>query len=152
MPRVPWPPLLLAGFVVAAALLDRALPIGGGVPDAVRGPAEIVGWALVAAAALVEVAAARRFRRAGTTVLPHREAERLVTSGLHARSRNPIYVAHVSIAVGLGLATWNPWLLAGAGALGLLLHHLAIVPEERFLAERFGDEFAEYRRRVRRWL
>jgi len=152
MPRVPWPPILLAGVIVVAALLKRGWPIGGGVPDSIRDPAEVVGWTLVAAAALVEVSPARRFRRAGTTVLPNRDASSLVTSGLHARSRNPIYVAHVSIAVGLALATWNPWLLAGAGVLGVLLQHLAIVPEERFLAERFGDEYAAYRQRVRRWL
>lgn len=152
MPRVPWPPILLAGVVVGAWALQRALPIGGEPPGTVRDAARIAGWGLVAAAALVEVASARRFRREGTTVLPHRDASRLVTSGLHARSRNPIYVAHVSIAVGLSLATWNPWLLAGAGALGLLLHHLAVIPEERFLAGRFGDEYAEYRARVRRWL
>jgi len=148
VPRLPWPPILLAFVLAVGALMKRSSPIGGDAPDAARA----AGWALVAAAALVEVAAARRFRRAGTTVLPHREADRLVTSGLHARSRNPIYVAHVSIAVGLALATWNPWLLAGAGALGVMLHHLAIAPEERFLAERFGAEYAEYRRRVRRWL
>jgi protein-S-isoprenylcysteine O-methyltransferase Ste14 len=65
---------------------------------------------------------------------------------------NPIYIALALIHVGLALLADSAW------ALVLLAPALAIVrlgviaPEEAYLATRFGDAFAAYTARVRRWL
>ena len=146
--RLPLPPIL-AALAMAATWASR-----GWLPDL---PAPFGFWlGLVAAAAgLALIApAALRFWRAGTTVNPARpEAARaLVTGGLNARSRNPMYLGEVLVVLGFGLAV-NPGIgvLAAAG-FWLFLDRVQIPAEERALAARFGADYDAYRTRVPRWL
>lgn len=87
-----------------------------------------------------------------TTIVLHHAVSALVTTGAYRLSRNPIYA-------GLALAYFDVALLAGSWwPLILLLLVLALVqqlviaPAERYLADRFGQEYSDYRARVRRWL
>ena len=92
--------------------------------------------------------------RARTTVNPLRpeRAAHLVTSGVFARSRNPIYLGDALIlaALALGLGNWLNFLLLPAfvGLIG----RFQIAPEERALQRLFGDQYRAYCARVRRWL
>jgi protein-S-isoprenylcysteine O-methyltransferase Ste14 len=75
-----------------------------------------------------------------------------VTSGIYRVTRNPMYVG-----LTLSLCAWGFWLGRPIAALGPLtfvafIDRLQIVPEERALTARFGQAYADYRRRVRRWL
>jgi protein-S-isoprenylcysteine O-methyltransferase Ste14 len=108
---------------------------------------------VVATPALCAMAAAQfsmgRAFRVGQD--PSRAPEGLQTGGLHAISRNPIYVASW-LALG-GMTLWWPniplvlgWLTVGVGI------HALVLDEERFLAGRFPEDFARYRARVPRYL
>lgn len=69
-------------------------------------------------------------------------------------SRNPIYAGGTVGTVGLlGLALLLDTAtgIAVVGALAIGAHNLALA-EERYLEEKFGDEYREYRSRVRRWI
>jgi protein-S-isoprenylcysteine O-methyltransferase Ste14 len=101
-----------------------------------------------------ELLPALRFLRARTTVNPLRpqHASQLVTGGLNRYSRNPMYLGQLMLlvawAVFLGhvLSAGLPLLFA------LYITRFQILPEERALEARFGDYYANYRARVRRWL
>ena len=67
-------------------------------------------------------------------------------------SRNPLYLGLLALYLGLGLLAPSFWALVLFPAAVLLLVWGAIRPEERFLHERFGAPYDDYRRRVRRWL
>ncbi len=75
----------------------------------------------------------------------------LVTGGVFARSRNPIYVSMNLFGLGSFLALGQLALLALALANGVLFHFL-IRREERFLEEAHGDAYRRYCARVRRYL
>ncbi|MBF8269230.1 MAG: hypothetical protein HW386_939 [Gammaproteobacteria bacterium] len=79
-------------------------------------------------------------------------AEHLVTTGIFAHCRNPLYVGNLLILCGLLILYDNLW--AGlAGALFFYLSYCAIImAEEAFLAAKFGDEYQDYCSRVPRWL
>ena len=47
---------------------------------------------------------------------------------------------------------WSPWTLAGPAVFVGYIGRFQIVPEERALQAKFGAQYAEYKRRVRRWL
>ncbi|MFT4195282.1 methyltransferase family protein [Ottowia sp.] len=122
-----------------------------------RGGGALV-WAvaigLVPLGALVALAGVREFARARTTVNPlaPARARRLVTSGVFARTRNPMYLGMLLV-----LAGWAVWLGNALAWLGLpvfvaVLNVLQIRPEERAMRQRFGDEFERYAVRVRRWV
>jgi protein-S-isoprenylcysteine O-methyltransferase Ste14 len=90
-------------------------------------------------------------RRAGTTIEPHQGADRLVTDGPFRWRRNPIYIGHVLIFLGLAELTHNVWFVMLAPLYAFAVYRLAIVPEERHLEERFGQAYLDYKTRTRCW-
>jgi protein-S-isoprenylcysteine O-methyltransferase Ste14 len=77
--------------------------------------------------------------------------DRLVTTGVFAFSRNPIYVAFVLVLLGEFLVFPN-WILLAYAVAGIWLIHRQILREEEFLRKRYGQEYAQYCNRVRRYL
>lgn len=77
--------------------------------------------------------------------------DRLVTTGVFAFSRNPIYVAFGFVLAGQFLVFPN-WILLVYLAAGIWLFHRQVLREEEFLRKRYGQEYAEYCNRVRRYL
>jgi protein-S-isoprenylcysteine O-methyltransferase Ste14 len=146
---IPWPPLLLAAALGAGVVLGRLYPLTWpGVNDL---PAQIIGYGLGLLGVLLIAWGAVTLLRADTTVLPHRRAGRLVTHGAFGFRRNPIYMGEVLAFLGLAQASGNIWLAIVAPPLAALLLVLAILPEERHLEARFGEEYLAYKGRTRRW-
>jgi protein-S-isoprenylcysteine O-methyltransferase Ste14 len=77
--------------------------------------------------------------------------DELITSGIFAYSRNPIYVAFFVILVGQFLIFPNPITLIAVIAAALLFHR-QVLREEEYLQDHYGREFAQYRDRVRRYI
>ena len=94
------------------------------------------------------------FKKASTTVNPHapHNSSRIVTSGIYRFTRNPMYVGMLLL-----LLAWAAY-LANVASVVLVSVYVAYItffqiqPEERILAARFGHEYEEYLRSVRRWL
>lgn len=92
------------------------------------------------------------FTRAGTTIKPFQESSALVTKGPFRYSRNPMYLGMVLGLVGIGIfmGTLTPLLVIPAFVwkitTGFIRH------EEGMLEAAFGDEYREYKGRVRRWI
>ena len=76
---------------------------------------------------------------------------RLVTDGIFAHSRNPIYVVFACILIGQFMIFSN-WILLIYLLAGFWLFHRQVLREEKYLGEHYGEEYAQYRRRVRRYL
>jgi len=88
------------------------------------------------------------------TVNPRKieQTSTLITRGVYAWSRNPIYVVDVLL-----LLAWAIWLGTWINlALPLVfiwfVTRFQIVPEEAMLLQKFGDEYSQYNRRTRRWI
>lgn len=150
-PRILFPPPLVFILAWLAGLwLDHQLPV-----RVARGQGGVLG---VLAAAVTLAGAALTFGtlaillRAHTGILPFKPARSLITDGPFRFSRNPAYLG-LLIAY-LGVTAWSGvlWPLATLPFGLWFLWKTAIQPEERYLAARFGDEYAAYCRRVRRWI
>lgn len=140
------PPLVFAAALAAGWALERARPSG----LFARQP---VADALLAVAGLALMLwAAVTLARARTTVNPYGRASALVTGGPYRFSRNPIYVADALLCAGVALALGWAWALALVPLAVLVVDVGVIRREEAHLAARFGDEYAAYRARVRRWV
>lgn len=79
---------------------------------------------------------------------PHR----LLVIGPYARSRNPMMVAWTSLYVGLGFAINSIWIMVLLLPVILWTHFHDILREEKYLAGEIGDQYLEYKRRVRRYI
>jgi len=145
------PPLLFALGFLAGAWLRAAWP-GDALPAAYAPAARAAGFVLLAAGVSGAVAGLVTFFRAKTTVIPHRAASSLVQHGPYRITRNPMYVGLTLAYAGLALALNRLWPLAILPVVLAILIVAVIRPEERHLDERFGDEYRDYKRRVRRFL
>ena len=146
---IPWPPFLLAIAIGAAIVLGRTYPLPWpGMNDL---PAQAIGYGLGGMGVLLVVWGALTLLRADTTLLPHKQAGRLVTYGAFGFRRNPIYMGEVLIFLGLAQATGNIWMAIAAPLFAAAVLALAILPEERHLEARFGEDYVAYKGRTRRW-
>jgi protein-S-isoprenylcysteine O-methyltransferase Ste14 len=121
------------------------------VPDIVRISA---GALFFAAGVAVAVAGVISFRRAETTVNPLKpeSATSLVSTGVFAVTRNPMYLGLLLALVGWAMYLAAPVPLIGPVGFWLYIDRFQIVPEERALKKLFGNHFDEYAANVRRWL
>jgi protein-S-isoprenylcysteine O-methyltransferase Ste14 len=94
------------------------------------------------------------FRRARTTVNPLKPdtASSLVTTGVYRFTRNPMYVGLLLTL--LACTAFLPSLLSlvFVAIYVVYISRFQIEPEERALSSLFGDEYAAYKQRVRRWI
>jgi protein-S-isoprenylcysteine O-methyltransferase Ste14 len=83
---------------------------------------------------------------------PGHPTSKIINTGVFAISRNPLYVGSVFVFSGLALALNILW----AGIMLLLsiiiCIYVLIIPEEQYLAAKFGEEYKEYTASVHRWL
>lgn len=110
------------------------------------------GLALTIAGCALAAAAAGRFVLRRTTLHPTGEPSRLVASGAHAWSRNPMYVSLTVIYVGVALALGRAWPLILVVFPWASMNWAVIPFEEARLRATFGQDYADYCRRVRRWI
>jgi protein-S-isoprenylcysteine O-methyltransferase Ste14 len=77
--------------------------------------------------------------------------DELVTAGVFAYSRNPIYVGLFVVLVGqfLVFPNWVPLVYLAAGT---WLFHRQVLLEEEFMRRQYGEQYAAYCRRVRRYV
>jgi protein-S-isoprenylcysteine O-methyltransferase Ste14 len=142
------PPLYYAAGFAGGLLLDRliSLPVGGRPATAVAGMV-VGGLGLVFTSA--GVAGVIRHR---TTIVPHHPVARLITSGAYRWSRNPMYTGLAITYLGGALLVGSWWPLALLPLAMVAVARLAIHAEEQYLNSQFGQTYADYRARVRRWL
>lgn len=75
----------------------------------------------------------------------------MITDGIYKISRNPAFLGFDCVYIGLVLMFFNlPLLIASAFAVIML--HLQILQEERYLAKIFGDNYICYKNKVFRYL
>jgi protein-S-isoprenylcysteine O-methyltransferase Ste14 len=113
----------------------------------------LTGWILFATQGLFGLwAAVEMVTRGRGTPLPSEAARALVTTGPYSCVRNPMAVAGILQGVAIGLVHGS-WLAVAYALAGSVVWNMMARPyEEADMAERFGDAFEDYRRRVRCWV
>ncbi len=143
----PVPFVFLGGFVIGVvANLFFPFPIWRSVWIQVIGVVVLVAgiWLLGSAGAA--------FRRHRTPLMPWEPSVELVQDGPYRFSRNPIYLSFAMMYLGASFI-FNSVLLLVVLALVLVLFDRTQIPrEERYLQEKFGEEYSRYRGKVRRWV
>lgn len=144
-----WPPILYVIVLAAAWALDRLIPL----PVVLAAPpSQMLGGPLFLLGLGIGASALVRFRIVGTTFDPTGSANALATGGIYRWTRNPMYLGAVIAFIGLGLAVHWTWLIVLTLPMAVALQKLAIEPEEAYLERRFGADYLDYKRAVRRWI
>jgi len=142
------PPFWFLAALLAEWLLHGLIP----GPQLWSFPWTLGSVPLIAAGLVLLIWSARPFRAVGTGIRPFTPATVLVRRGPFRFSRNPMYLAMLTMLVGaaVALGTTAPWLVPPVFATTLQTRFIR--REEAFLLERFGGRYRELCQHVRRWL
>jgi protein-S-isoprenylcysteine O-methyltransferase Ste14 len=143
-----WPPVAVGGPLVAGLLVSWL----AGDPLVASPVTTALGGILLVAFALWNGWALATIARHRTALLPGGATTTLIDRGPFARSRNPLYLGLLAGSAGVALLAGSLWALVALLVEWALLRWGAVVPEEHYLASTFGDAYAAYTSRVRRWL
>lgn len=144
------PPLVALVTAVAMFFLARSLPLVA-LPPSFNSGAALV---LLVLGASIDVGGLMAFRRSKTTVNPMtpQRTTAIVSTGVYRFTRNPMYLGLVIMLVAWAVYLSSAWALLGVPVFMAYITRFQIQPEERALAARFGQGYADYCARVRRWL
>ena len=98
------------------------------------------------------ILARREFAQYGQPTDPGHPTGKVVKTGVFALSRNPLYLGGSIFLLGIALLLNTLWAIVMLVLSIIICHYVLIIPEERYLARKFGDEYEEYIASVRRWL
>lgn len=95
-----------------------------------------------------------QFKKMRTTVNPMtpQDSNNLVISGVYKYTRNPMYVGFLLWLCSFGFFFSNPISLVPIVFFYCYMNRFQIIPEERFLEEKFGEQYIRYKNSVRRWI
>ena len=142
------PPIIYAISILAGIGLNNLWPLV--IPFGLHG--RLYGGCVFAVAVGIAGWSLFEFHRADTEVRPDRPDSALITTGPFRYTRNPLYI--VLSLTQLAIALWlnNPWILLLLPLSVIVITRYAIAREERYLEKLFGQDYLEYKARVRRWM
>ncbi|MFV0275986.1 MAG: methyltransferase family protein [Parahaliea sp.] len=146
--RIIYPPMWLVIGVAAIFALDAWLP----GPRFTGLAMQVAGGAVIVVGLALLVVAGGLFHRAGTDMIPFREVSALVTSGVYAWTRNPMYLGMALVLLGTALTVGAATALAVPLLFMVIIEWRYIRPEEAMLRGIFPQDYPAYCARVRRWL
>lgn len=142
------PPLLYLLPFATGLWLQHRWPL----PLELGGLAAWLGWPLVGAGCLGFVMALRALGRAGTSVNPYKASSAVAAAGVYRFTRNPVYLADTLVYLGAVLLCGSGWPLLLLPLALVVMQKGVIAREEAYLERKFGEEYLNYKARVRRWI
>ena len=147
------PPVVYLGPLLLGLLLGRRFPL----PFLPRRSRRILGLPLVGGGVLIAGWTFRKMKSADTPIVgeplvPGKPTTTLITDGPFRHSRNPGYLAAAMVYAGIAGLANAPWPILLLPVTLLVMRRTAIEREESYLEREFGDEYLDYKGRVRRWI
>lgn len=112
----------------------------------------ILGGALIFVGLAIIFIAKAKMAKVKTNIEPWKPTTAILSDGIYGISRNPIYVAMVLIYLGVVLLFNSLWMLPPLILVLVVMHYGVILREEKYLGEKFGAEYLNYKEKVRRWI
>ena len=137
-------------MLVLGLLLDYLVPLNviDALPRVLR---LVVGLLLFLFGASFPVRVRRAFEAAGTNIRPDQPTNAIVTTGLFAHARNPVYLGGLIAILGLALMLGSDWMVILIAPAVLVLHYGVVLREERYLEAKFGATYLAYKQSVPRY-
>ncbi len=146
----PPPPLFYVLIFFISIFIQMKFPLSN--KNFETNVAFILGLVFVLGAVIILLPALVKFFKTKNTLITIKPANSLQTSGIYSLSRNPMYLGLLSLYIGIAFIKGNYWTFVLIPLVILVITHFVIKKEERYLDRAFGADYAEYRKRVRRWI
>ena len=142
------PPTYFLLFLVMTIGLHFILPI----KKFINSPFNYLGILLIGAGIWLNLHADKLFKNKQTTVKPFEESSCLIEEGPFVFSRNLMYLGIAAILSGISACLGSVTPFIGPVLFFIIINFKFINEEEKVLEQTFGQDFLEYKKRVRRWL
>ena len=142
------PPTYFTFYLISVFIINFLFPRFKIIPL----PYNLAGIPLVFLGIWISIWADRLFKKRKTTFKPFEKPSFFVKEGPFQFSRHPMYLGFVLVLLGLSLGLGNLIAFLAPLAMFITLELLFIPYEEKDMKETFGQEYQDYRKRVRKWL
>ena len=143
--RLP-PPLVFLAAIVLGWLIP-GLRLHGQ-----HGARIAIGALLLLGGLALGFAAVGLFKKTGQDARPWTPSPELIIQGPYKHTRNPMYVGMVLLTLGVSSLAGHGWIALLAFVALAVVHRTAVLPEERYLTAKFGEQYTKYTRSVRRYV
>ena len=144
------PPLFYVLIFIVGLILQNKIPIADALFQ--LRSIKVLGIIFLIIAAFFLARSLRQFFQSKNTVILIKPASSLQKTGIYGISRNPMYVGLAVVYLGITCFIGNWWNIILLPLLILIVQEYVIKREEKYLALEFGQQYEEYRSKVRRWL
>ena len=134
--------------LILGLLLDRRAHL----PFSLRGAARGLGWQLIGGGVVLNGWFLQTIRDADVPIRTDKPVPRLTTEGPFRYTRNPSYLALTMIYAGIAVLRNSPWAILLLPLVLVVIQREVIGREERYLERTFGQQYLDYKGRVRRWV
>jgi len=142
------PPLLYVPPFLLAWLLQTVLPL----PLLPQGMVAVAAALFFVVGIILCVWSIGLFRRSNTSLVPVKPTATLVQSGPYQVTRNPMYLGLLCLYIAAAFWLNLIWALVSIPRVIGIVQRVAIKKEERYLEQRFGEAYRQYKAHVRRWI
>jgi protein-S-isoprenylcysteine O-methyltransferase Ste14 len=144
------PPLFYVLIFILALFIQRMIPIADSFFQ--LGIIKAVGIIFLIIALFFLASSFMMFFKSKNTVILIKPASLLQNTGIYRISRNPMYLGLAIVYLGITCIIGNWWNIILFPLLFLIIQEYIIKREEKYLELEFGQQYEEYRSKVRRWL
>lgn len=144
------PPMLYAMLFLLSVAMQKFIPLSRSffelsITRYLRAGCILCGVAFVLPALIT-------FLRTKNTLITIKPAKSLQTSGIYSLSRNPMYTGLLFIYCGVAFVKGNWWTFIFIPLVVMVVTMIVIIREENYLTRAFGQDYLDYKKRVRRWM
>jgi|TARA_B110000285_G_scaffold149490_1_gene166885 protein-S-isoprenylcysteine O-methyltransferase Ste14 len=142
------PPIIFIGFGLFGGLINYLKPL------TITGPSWLVylGVLILIGSFLGFGYMINFYKKNETEIEPTKTTFKIITSGLYRHSRNPVYIILCAGPVGLGFIFMTYWAIFAFIPALIVIYFTAVKKEEQYLEKKFGQEYLDYKKKVRRWI
>jgi protein-S-isoprenylcysteine O-methyltransferase Ste14 len=144
------PPLLYVAIFFLAVLIQKFVPLNEAFFYTLT--SKIIGFSIILIGLFFNFPALRQFFETKNSLVTIKPANSLQTTGIYSVSRNPMYISLLLFYIGLSFIVGNWWNFILLPVLLLIVQEYVIKREEKYLDGRFGQQYSDYKTKVRRWI
>ena len=142
------PPLIFLSGLLLGGLVSWFYPF----PILPKTISIVLGILLIVAGIGAIAAIWRQMNAAKTNIEPWKPTNKILDTGFYGYSRNPIYLAMILIYLGVSCLFNSIWFLPFLPLCLLIINFGVILREEKYLENKFGADYLNYKNRVGRWI
>ena len=144
------PPIIYILTFLTAVFIQKKVPINNMFFN--QRLTKYIGLGFLIIASFFVVRSLRQFFISKNSLVTIKPALSLQTNGIYSITRNPMYVGLAIVYLGISCFIGNWWNIIFFPLLILIVQEYIIKREEKYLVRRFGQEYIDYKTKVRRWL